>query len=263
VEGCDCRGRQNSRSSWAPLAFPDSYKTGALPRCVFRSWATVKLAVDNQHERPGWKHFGEAFGPNKDVLLERAATLARNWSRSGISKVHEFATKILRRVVMGARNAWIEVDKAQLVAILLRRNSDDPALCTGAHGVIQLVVELNVIRRRGELRVISPYSGPSPEQTPTLSLVKAIARARVWYEQIISGEVCTVDQIAKQAGLSGTYVRRVLRCATLSPNVVEATLLGTIPPSLTVEQLLRDMPLSLTIISSVPKRARFPFATAH
>jgi site-specific DNA recombinase len=74
-------------------------------------------------------------------------------------------------------------------------------------------------------------------------LVKAIARARDWYERIVSGEVGTVRQLAQKTRLSSTYVKRMMDCATLSPQITEILLSGKHRPELTLQELLQNVPL--------------------
>jgi site-specific DNA recombinase len=81
------------------------------------------------------------------------------------------------------------------------------------------------------------------EGTPVLSLVKAIARARDWYERIVSGEVSTVRQLAQKTRLSSTYVKCMMECATLSPQITEILLSGKHRPDLTLQELLQNVPL--------------------
>jgi site-specific DNA recombinase len=74
-------------------------------------------------------------------------------------------------------------------------------------------------------------------------LVKAIARARDWYERIVSGEVSTVRQLAQKTRLSSTYVKCMMECATLSPQITEILLSGKHRPDLTLQELLQNVPL--------------------
>jgi alkylated DNA nucleotide flippase Atl1 len=76
------------------------------------------------------------------------------------------------------------------------------------------------------------------------SFAKAIARARDWYERIVAGEVNTVGQLAQEAGLTKRYVRRILQCATLSPQITETLLTGKHRPNLTLKEILHRMPLN-------------------
>ena len=74
-------------------------------------------------------------------------------------------------------------------------------------------------------------------------MVKGIARARDWYEQIVAGEVGTIKTLCQRTGLGRTYVKRILRFATLSPQIAEAILSGKHRPDLTLQKMLRTVPI--------------------
>jgi site-specific DNA recombinase len=61
---------------------------------------------------------------------------------------------------------------------------------------------------------------------PIPSLTKAIAWSRIWSEKIVSGELVTMNDLAKSAGVSKIHARRVLRCAALSPDLTTRILEG-------------------------------------
>jgi hypothetical protein len=75
------------------------------------------------------------------------------------------------------------------------------------------------------------------------SLVKEIARARTWYEQLVTGKVNGVGRLAQQSGFKPRYVRKILQSAVLSPNIVEAILSGRQAGHVTVKSLQADLPL--------------------
>jgi len=60
---------------------------------------------------------------------------------------------------------------------------------------------------------------------------------------MIAGEYKTVNQLAEKSGLARRYVRRILQCASLSPQVVETLLAGKQRPDLTLKELLLVVPL--------------------
>ena len=172
---------------------------------------------------------------------ERAQDLAKHWSQLETAKQHEFFRNVVQRVVVGQTTVWIKVDCLQLVETLLGH----PPACgtvTGEHerGPLQLSAELKPLRRGGKIRLAEPNCS---EGAPILSLVKAIARARDWYEYIVSGEVSTVCQLAQKTGLSSTYVKRIMECAALSPQITEMVLSGKHRPDSTLEELLKNAPL--------------------
>jgi hypothetical protein len=83
---------------------------------------------------------------------------------------------------------------------------------------------------------------PCSEGTPVPSLVKAVARARDWYERIVSGEVNTIGQLVQKSGLTRRYVRRILPFANLSPQITEMILSGKHRADLTLQELLASIP---------------------
>jgi AraC-like DNA-binding protein len=98
-----------------------------------------------------------------------------------------------------------------------------------------------VQRRAGELQIIAPDQSPNAT-TASVPVAKAVIQARDWYERILSGEACTIKELAKQSGFSSSYVKRLFRCASLSPKVSHALLRGK-HRNLTLKALLRRVPL--------------------
>ena len=92
--------------------------------------------------------------------------------------------------------------------------------------------------------MILPHGDSYFDRTRVPSLVKAVARARDWYERIVAGEIDTIDQLTQKAGLTRRYVRRILLCAQLSPQVIEAVLTGKHRPNLTLKEILSSVPLN-------------------
>ncbi len=182
--------------------------------------------------------------PSKDVAIERVKQLAREWPKLRTSKQQEFVKNILRRVTIGQTEAWIEIDKTKLLATLLGRKPETLALSRRDKSeILRLAGDFQVMRRGGELRVILPQGDSCFERERVPSLVKAVARAHGWYERLVAGEVTTIGQLSRSSGLTRRYVRRILQCAHLSPQITEALLTGQHRPDLTLKEILRSVPL--------------------
>ena len=80
------------------------------------------------------------------------------------------------------------------------------------------------------------------------ALLKAVARARQWSEDLLAGRAQSVVEIAERDRVGSRYVRRLLRLAFLAPVIVEAIAAGDQPPELTAEALAEriDLPLLWT-----------------
>jgi site-specific DNA recombinase len=90
--------------------------------------------------------------------------------------------------------------------------------------------------------------GAGHDSTPNrvdLLLLKAVARARRWADDLVSGEVRSVRELARREGLDGRSVRRLIPLGFLAPRIIEAIAEGRQPPELTLEALTRriDLPL--------------------
>jgi site-specific DNA recombinase len=68
--------------------------------------------------------------------------------------------------------------------------------------------------------------GQPPSEASRSAILKAIARARLWYDQIVAGEANGFEDLAQIHGLTPCYVRRIFRFASLGPDVVESIIKG-------------------------------------
>ena len=122
--------------------------------------------------------------------------------------------------------------------------------------VHKLSVNARLKRCGGEVRLVVPSdsANESPSR-PVPSLIKAVARAHRWPEQIIQGDLQGRRSIARLTGLDERYAGRILGCALLAPDIVEAILDGRQPADLGIQKLLRDLPLDWA-----EQRKRFGFS---
>jgi site-specific DNA recombinase len=100
------------------------------------------------------------------------------------------------------------------------------------------------MKRRGiEMRLVLHDSAP-PSRVDR-PLLKAVARGYRWSEDLLSGQVQSVRDIAHREGLSAGYVWRVLRLGFLAPQIVEAIVEGRHPEVLSASSLTQriDLPV--------------------
>lgn len=175
-------------------------------------------------------------------LLAAASTQAKEFSMSTPATAQEFLRKIVRRVIVGSDKIEVEVSRTELRALLTDTQSRTPALplqkqLADPEDLISLSVEARLRRFGGEMRlVVSPDYAGTKHVTP---LLKAVARAYRWREGILSGDSPKRTLTAKHLGLHEEYLRRVLGCAFLAPDIVEAILDGHYPTNLSVKKMSR------------------------
>jgi site-specific DNA recombinase len=152
---------------------------------------------------------------------------------------------------------------AALTTLVQRVDLSDSGICVslkipipdgGGQPVVnagELIIRRDVpiqIRRRGvEMRlVIAGDRAPAPRAD--LALLKAVARAHHWSDELLSGRVPSIAKIAERERVSARYVRRLMRLAFLAPKIVEMIAAGRQPSELTAEALAEriDLPLLWT-----------------
>jgi hypothetical protein len=117
---------------------------------------------------------------------------------------------------------------------------------TPDHLLLSREVPMKVKRRGVELRlIIGAGSGSSPKVDSTI--LKAIARAHRWFDDLVSGRAASMVEIGRREGVSKPYISRMIRLAFLSPTIVGKIVEGRQPPELTAQVLSTgrgDLPLN-------------------
>ena len=142
------------------------------------------------------------------------------------------------------------VERATLSRDGIQVSLNLPLLTTNGHGGahpshldLTRFVPMRMKRRGVELRLV--LESDSVTSRVDLPLLKAVSRARRWSDELISGRVRSVDEIARREGLDRRSVRRLIPLGFLSPRVVEVIVEGHQPPDMGVMALTRriDIPL--------------------
>ena len=95
---------------------------------------------------------------------------------------------------------------------------------------------------RRSRQILLPHGSPKNEVRPTrierrARLVSASARGRRWLDEIVSGSVTDVQQIATRQKCSARQVNMTLSLAFLAPDLVQAAVEGRLPRGIGVERL--------------------------
>ena len=101
-------------------------------------------------------------------------------------------------------------------------------------------------KRRREL--LAPASGNRQDLRPIRAdararVLAALARGRQWLDEILSGTVKNIDEIAKREGCSPRKVNMTLSLTFLAPTIVKAAIDGRLPRGVGISRL-SDLPAS-------------------
>jgi site-specific DNA recombinase len=97
-------------------------------------------------------------------------------------------------------------------------------------------IPLKVKRRGVEMRLI--INGGVEPRKPDPALLKAFARARGWFEELASGRVRSLVEIARREGLAKRYVTRLTKLSFVSPAFVDAIVEGKVPLETNLQMLM-------------------------
>lgn len=105
-------------------------------------------------------------------------------------------------------------------------------------------VPMQMKRRGNEMRLVVE-GGLVSHTAVDATLVKSIACANLWAEELLSGAAKSMTDLAARYGVSDSYVKKIMPLAFLAPDIVEAIIAGKQPAHLTNHMLIRqiDMPL--------------------
>jgi len=198
-------------------------------------------------------------------IMAGAAKQFDQLSNGAPAIVKDFVRRVVQRVVVHADRIEVEVGTQKLRATLTTDRQASSArtsteqLEQGSSDVIRFDIEARVKRCGGAMRLVFPPDHPrQAPSVPASSLLKALARGRQWYEWIVAGEVSGRRAIAQKLRLDERYAGRVLECAFLAPDIVEAILDGRQPPDLTFKKLTHRLPLSW-----IEQRRQLGFQPSH
>jgi site-specific DNA recombinase len=153
------------------------------------------------------------------------------------------AAQIGDRKVVQDSIARIDVQEDHLAIRLKLADGEETSDSAGDH---LLSIPWQKPPSRRSRQILLPHGIPRNEVRPTrierrARLVSAIARGRRWLDEIVSGSVTDVQQIATRQKCSARQVNMTLSLAFLAPDLVRAAVEGRLPRGIGVERL-RDAP---------------------
>lgn len=116
-----------------------------------------------------------------------------------------------------------------------------------APGPLPLMIDVPAqpLRRGKQIRLVVGEVA-SERRSPDPRLVRLIADAHRWFEDLRTGGAATIAEIAARDGQQVSHVSLTLPLAFLLPDIVEMILDGRQPPTLTAERLTaRRQPVRL------------------
>ena len=172
-------------------------------------------------------------------LLARASAAATSWHSRSIVEQEQFLTAVVDRLIIHPNHIEVRMNLCSLISCIaskMRTVTGDQVYAQEKQQIISIEVAFRHIPIGQTLRLIVNENQPTPESSK-LAMLKAIARARLWYEQLVLGEAGSLQDLSRLHKVSIQYVKHIFRLAFLSPAFVEAIFDNKARPQLTLNQL--------------------------
>jgi site-specific DNA recombinase len=215
-----------------------------VPAYDIESRVLTSIADFLQSEREVMDQLGVADEPADSLqrLLVRSADTAQVLKTGTRSQISDLVRMIVHGVIVHREHVQILIRKKHMRAVL---RNDPPPEQLGPQ-IFSLDFPAQLARRGREVRLVIPGSPETAPAYQSQALLKAIARAHGWREQIVTGQASGPSDIARKVGMDERYVRHILRYAFLAPDIVESILDGRQPHDLTLEKLKVKLPMVWT-----------------
>lgn len=140
---------------------------------------------------------------------------------------------VVKRIDLGADEVILHVNLTKFLG--------------GEGALVRHVIPVRMQRRGVERRLVIQGSEKSATETRVdPALLKAIARGKQWFEDLASGRVGSLLEIAQVESVTDRYVGQLIPLAFLAPDIIARILAGTQPVDVTTETVTKrlDLPLA-------------------
>ena len=128
---------------------------------------------------------------------------------------------LLARVTVSHTSLKISIKRARLLATLTDKIIEQ-SQGNGQSNIISLDATVAAVAGGGSKLIFEDQNA----KTPDAVVVKAIARASIWFEQLTTGKSQSMAEIAVRENITDNYVSNLIHLAWLSPDIVVRVLEG-------------------------------------
>jgi DNA invertase Pin-like site-specific DNA recombinase len=170
-----------------------------------------------------------------------AEHLSRRLCKVSSTEQRRLLSFFVHRIELQPLKVIVDINGVKLLSML--KDDAAPDLHFNSKAQIRRITYGHAIKRRGvEAKlVLTGAVKDDPRLDP--QLIRTVAKAHLWLNELTSGTAHSIDQLAKLRGEDRNEISRFLSLAHLAPDIVEKIFEGRQPVDLTVERLRRLVPL--------------------
>jgi DNA invertase Pin-like site-specific DNA recombinase len=181
-------------------------------------------------------------------LLQRAAEFAASWPGLSAMQQRPLLLSLIHRIVVRVDTVELQQLPSCIANILQRASSSATSETSADPKERPIVLSFPAQFRRVGLGIRMLIEGKAPVGQASKAdpkLVKLIARAHQFSNELAESGSERLADVAQAAGLTSSYLTRLLRLTYLAPDITRAIIEGRHPRDLTAQKLLTHSRLPL------------------
>ena len=216
-------------------------KRWRIPAIELENAVLAKLVafLDDQSELTSIFQLGRMAPADATAVLEAATSLSLSLGEMDLTQLRKALQTYVTRVEIADTTIAVTLSLTELHHVLRL-----PAVKSNGRQTHTIVTSVHVTKRGVEQRLVIGRGVMTPVKRDE-TLVKALARAYSWFEDIRTGRIADLSEIATREKLPRSYVQAHLPLAFLAPKIVRAILDGKQPADLSLKQLMYRTDLSV------------------
>ena len=172
-------------------------------------------------------------------LNAQAVTTARSWLERTAEDRTLFLKNVIRRVIVHRDHVDVRLHVPSLVNEIIGAGGSTAGLLP----IAVIECPFHHVRQGRAVRLVVGNTSLTTDAS-RMAILKAIARARRWYEQITSGEVSSIEQLASMHRVSPRLIHKHMRLVPLSPQRVEGFMTRPESMPISLHDLLTAVPIN-------------------
>ena len=174
-------------------------------------------------------------------LIAQAATTAQSWRERIAEDRTQFLKNVMERVMI--RSDYVEIRLRTLA--LVNEILGGAASTAGLLPTASIECPFRHVRQGRAVRLVVGDTSLTTDASRK-AILKAIARARRWYEQITTGQASSIEQLAGMHGVSPRFIHMHMKLVPLSPQSVEGFMTNPELMPISLDDLLTAVPMNWT-----------------
>ena len=193
--------------------------------------SAVRRLLADHNELSAVLSLGRLTPLEADAVFASASVLAEDLTTAPPAVLRRMLSPILRRVEIADVSLTISLALGPLGEALGAAQTED-----GNAGTHAIIVPVRITKRGVEQRLI--VGGENKIQVRDVALIRAVARAHAWVEDLRSGAARDLAEIAERNALPPAYIRAHLPLGFLAPKIVSAIMEGRQSVDVTTKRLM-------------------------